>query len=128
MATARRTLVCFSWALGRRRSAKTLPELLVMGILPSFLGLAFFGMACLIFDAGCVQPLRDYPDIFSRCANAAGRFLLENMEYIDGPRELDRIDGTIGAATIVFDDLQNARPFTLPGLSGGMLAAELRHA
>src|SRR5271154_2243433 len=59
MATASRTLVCFSWALGRRRSAKTLPELLMMGILLLFFGLAFFGMACLMFGAGCVQSLRD---------------------------------------------------------------------
>ncbi len=51
MATARRTLVCFSCALGRRRSAKTLPELLTMRILPLFLGMAFLGVACLIFAA-----------------------------------------------------------------------------
>jgi hypothetical protein len=37
------------------------------------------------------------------------------MQYIDGLSELDCLDGTIGAAAIVFDNLQNARAFTLPG-------------
>jgi hypothetical protein len=57
MATARRTLVCFSWALGRRRSAKTLLEPLKIGISLLLLGMAFFGMAGLLFGA------RSLPDL-----------------------------------------------------------------
>ncbi|HZV88681.1 MAG TPA: hypothetical protein VFF95_14110, partial [Candidatus Binatus sp.] len=49
----------FLLGVGEAEIGEDIAELLKIGILPLFLGMAFLGMACLIFGASCAQPLRD---------------------------------------------------------------------
>src|SRR5271156_937255 len=123
MATARRTLVCFSSARGRPRSAKTLPEL---GITPSlFLVLAMLRLVVLFCQS---KTLRDQVDIRLGRSDATGRFLLENVQHVDGALKPYRIGGPVRVAAIVLDDLKDAWPLASPRFRAGMLSSELGDA
>jgi hypothetical protein len=58
----------------------------------------------------------------------ARRFLLKDVQNIDGLCEADCVDRPVCVAVIVLDNLQNSRPFTLPRLGRRVLSAVLRGA
>src|SRR5229473_5697980 len=123
MAKARRTLVCFSSALGRPRSAKTLPEL---GITSSLFLL--IAMLCLVMLSCQTKPASSQFDIRLRCSDTAGRFLLEQVEYVDGALKPHGVGRPIRVAAVVLDDLKDSRPLASPRFRAGMFPAELGDA
>src|SRR6266850_1182402 len=86
MATAKRTLVCFSSAWGSPRSVKTLPELRTTSVL-------FFAFAImlLVILFGRLQSAADQIHVRFRCFDAFCRFLLKGMEHINGAFEADSV-------------------------------------
>src|SRR2546422_10913572 len=98
MATARRTFVCFSSALGRPRSAKTLPELGTTS------GLFFLlAISHLIVRPGFIEPSTNQLDIFPRRLYPARRLLLERMKHVDSTLKLDCINRPVGVRAVVLD-------------------------
>src|SRR5262245_20459966 len=99
MATAKRTLVCFSAAWGSPRSVKTLPELRATSVL-----FFVFAITLLVILFGRFQSAADQIHVRLRCFDAFRRFLLKRMEHINGVFETDRVYRPIGIPTVVFDD------------------------
>src|SRR6202041_1185861 len=123
IATASRTLACFSCALRMRRSAKTLPEL---GVTPDLFFV--FGIARLIVRPGLTEPSGDQLDIRACCLYATGRLLLEYMQRVNCVFKLDRVNQAIGVSAMIFYKFKDARALASPRLRAGVLTAELRNA
>ncbi len=120
IATAKRTFVCFSSAFGRPRSANTLPELATTR------GLSFgFAIPHLKVHPGLLKsPAYLFNSPFCR-SYASGRLLLESVEHVNHTFKSARVNRTIGVSTMIFDNLEYARTFSLPRLRVRMLADEL---
>src|ERR1017187_6042296 len=122
MATARCTLVCFSSASRRPRSANTFPE-------PGTTASLFFPLAIsrLIIVARRLEPAGNQSTFAWGRLYSSRRFLLEGMKNINGLAEFHGIHRTIGVLAVVLDDFQNTvRPETrllsLPRLGLRMLS------
>src|ERR1035438_1069269 len=122
IATARRTLVCFSSASRRPRSANTFPDPCTTKSL-----VLQFAISRLVILARGLEPVRNQFHVRLGRLHSPRRFLLEGMENIDGLAELHGIHRTIGISPVVLDDLENAGTFSLPRLSLRMLPAKLGH-
>src|ERR1700693_5153683 len=107
MATASRTLVCFSSALAMPRSAKTFPELGTTSDL-----FFVFRISHLIVRPGFVEPSANQFDIFPRRLYPAGRLLLERMKHVDSTPKFNRVNSAIGVRAIVLDHFED--PWSLP--------------
>src|SRR5271165_1895053 len=104
MATASRTLVCFSSASRRPRSANTFPEL---GTTAS---LFFpFAISRLVILARRLEPSGNQFHVRLGCLYSFRRFLLESVKNIQSLIELYAIYRTIGVPSVVLYDFQNSR-------------------
>src|SRR5271156_1275330 len=123
MATAKRTLVCFSSASRRPRSANTFPEL---GITVS---LFFrFAMSRLVILACHLQSPRNQFHIGLSRLYAFRRFLLERMQHVRSVIELHGIYRPVSVAFVILHDFQNSGAFSLPRLRLRMLSTKLGDA
>src|ERR1700678_3769229 len=123
IATASRTLACFSCGLRIPRSAKTLPEL---GVTPDLFFV--FGVARPIVRPGLTEPSGDQLDIRACCLYSSGRLLLECMQHVNCVFKVDRVNHAIGVSAMIFDKFTDARALASPRLRAGVLTAELRNA
>jgi hypothetical protein len=124
MANARRTVVCLSPPSANPRSARTLPELGVTACFPSLFRLAVSFLVILLCHP---QPPGNQSNIRPTGADPPRRLLLEGMQHVYCAFEAHHVHGAICGAIVVFYDLQDARPFAVPGLRR-VFAAGLRHA
>lgn len=120
--TASWTLVFFSSARGKPRSAKTFPEL---GTKRSLL-LFFPAIPHLVVFTRPFQALRNKLNVRPRRPDARRRLFLEGVEHIYGFGESHGIYRTICVAAKILDDFKNSRSVALPRLSRWMLPTELR--
>jgi hypothetical protein len=65
-------------------------------------------------------------DIDLRRANAAWRFLLKCVQYVNGLGKANRVYGAVGVAIMVFNHFEDARTQSFPWLCVGMTIAKLR--
>src|SRR5260370_15241025 len=111
MATARRTLVCFSSASRRPRSANTFPELATT---PS--RLFPFAISRLVILAGRLEPSRNQFHVrLGRLYSFRG-FLLKSVKNIESLVKLHGVHRTIGVASVVLYYFKNSRTFSFPRL------------
>src|ERR1700680_2189954 len=101
-----------SSASGKPRSTSTspLPESTVS------VSVFFARIAHLIVRLCPSQALMDQDDVVLGCTHAGGRLLLEAVQYIDRLLKAHSEDNPERIAPMLFDQLEDARPFTLPRL------------
>src|ERR1035438_7633300 len=119
MATASRTLGCFSSASRRPRSANTLPD---PGITKSLF--RPFAISRLVILARRFQPAGNQFHIGLGRLDSPRRFLLEGMKNIDGLAEFHGVHRTIGGPAVVLGDFKYAGTFSLPRLPLRMLSPD----
>src|SRR5690348_7856762 len=123
MATANRTLVCFSPASRNPRSANTFPELRVTTV-------SCFPCAItnLVVFPGCAKPPRNQLYVDLGRLSALRRFFLKRMQNVNCPFKLHRVHRAISVRSIVLDNFEDTGTETLPWFRSRVLASELRHA
>src|SRR6266496_1969676 len=121
MATASRTLVRFSSAAGRPRSANTFPELATRLLL-------FFAIPPLVILLSQLQPIpNEFRVGLCRFDTLWGLFL-EGVQHIDRTLKSHCINRPVCVASKILNDFQHSRSFALPRLGLGVFTAKLRDA
>jgi hypothetical protein len=75
-----------------------------------------------------LQTLFDQSNVGLPGRNSMRRFFLKRVQDIDGIRKANGIERPVGVSVMVFNDLQNSRPFALPRFRRRMLSAVLSRA
>jgi hypothetical protein len=94
---------------------------------------ASFDLISALESASAALILSYESDVSPRRLDALGGFLLEHMQDIDGIRELDGIDASVGIAVVILHDLQHASSsiamtLSLAGLAGSFFRVWSRSA
>src|SRR5947209_14765739 len=111
--TASCTFVFFSSAEGNPRSANTFPEL----------GVAFLFMLaifCLVVFPRKLQSACYQLNVGLSRFDTTRRFLPERMQYVNRVAEPHSVDRPVRVSPGIPNNLQDSRPFTLPGFGLGM--------
>src|SRR5438477_10162882 len=119
-ATASCTFVFFSSAAGSPRSANTFPELATTPLL-------LFAISRLVILFRESEPTANQFDIRLGRLDAAWRFLLERMQYVNCSLKPHRVDSPVSIAAEVFDNFRNSLPFAFPRLGFRVFASKLRN-